>query len=1083
MKILELRFKNLNSLYGEWFINFADPEYVSSGIFAITGPTGAGKTTILDAICLALYGKTPRLSTISKSSNEIMSRQSTECYAEVLFETNSGKYRCHWSQHKARKKIDGNLTDSSHEINEEPSGNVLESSKRAVASVIEEKTGMDFERFTRSILLAQGGFAAFLQASPDERAPILEQITGTEVYSEISKMVHERNREEKNNLEILQERLKGITLLQEEEEADLKIALTEKDKVKNEVSIKNEKLNSAISWSAAIEDLKRELSEIKEEFEMISERIEKSQGERDKLQKAQRIAEIESDYTTLNVSRKQLSDDKTELNRLQKNLPNLKKLLSEKEESLKQARERLGSTKTAQKKELKLISEVRALDSQIADKETDLTKLSKEYKETKDKLSGTQDDFNEMSHRIETAQKELVQIEDYLNQHAADEGLIAQQGVIAGTINQFKNVRDELREKKTEKTNIHKLVEDETTNYEQEKTKLDGVKKDSEEIKQAVEEQKNLIKTKLGDRTLPSYRQEKDDLLKKKLFLQKVIKLEEERERLEDGKPCPLCGSPEHPYAEGNVPRIDETEKRFKELSNLIEQIEKFEHELKVLEDRERTYYKSLYEKEKKLTQFENKKNTAETSLRNIDAEIEKMTKALSAHKQDLLRKIKPYGFEEIDDKEPDTLLTSLQERLDKWNQYIKKKREKEKDIDTHKTELKRLEGTIEVMKDNLESKKKELDTSKEGLETLKTKRRKLFGTKDPDQEEGRLEKELSDAEELVDKSIEECDKHKQIVNETNTKISSLKEAIDKREPDVNTLKASFLDKCKKLGFESEASFLEHRLSAAERSELSKKIKELDDEMSVISARKRDRETRLERETAKKITDRTKDDLLQEQTKVRKLHDEVIQEIGSIKQRLSDNDNAKFQYQEKLKEIESQKRECDKWSKLHDLIGSSDGKKFRNFAQGITFQLMVSHANKQLRNMTDRYLLDPDQLKPLELNVIDNYQGGEIRSTKNLSGGESFIVSLCLALGLSQMASKKVRVDSLFLDEGFGTLDEDALETALETLANLHQEGKVIGVISHVPALKERISTQINVKPLSGGKSIVSGPGCERITV
>jgi len=140
--------------------------------------------------------------------------------------------------------------------------------------------------------------------------------------------------------------------------------------------------------------------------------------------------------------------------------------------------------------------------------------------------------------------------------------------------------------------------------------------------------------------------------------------------------------------------------------------------------------------------------------------------------------------------------------------------------------------------------------------------------------------------------------------------------------------------------------------------------------------------------------------------------------------------------------------------------------------------MMIGHANRQLQKMTDRYLLVRDYTQPLELDVVDNYQAGKIRSTKNLSGGESFIVSLSLALGLSHMASKNVRVDSLFLDEGFGTLDEETLETALETLACLQQEGKLIGVISHVSALKERISTQIQVTPQSGGRSQIFGPGC-----
>jgi exonuclease SbcC len=184
---------------------------------------------------------------------------------------------------------------------------------------------------------------------------------------------------------------------------------------------------------------------------------------------------------------------------------------------------------------------------------------------------------------------------------------------------------------------------------------------------------------------------------------------------------------------------------------------------------------------------------------------------------------------------------------------------------------------------------------------------------------------------------------------------------------------------------------------------------------------------------------------------------------------------------EKQNEIKAKNKVVAKWSRLNTLIGSADGKKYRKFAQGITFELMVDHANKQLHKMSDRYLLLHDNSEPLELNIVDNYQAGEVRSIKNLSGGESFIVSLALALGLSQMSSKKVQVDSLFLDEGFGTLDEQSLETALETLSTLQQSGKLIGIISHVAGLKERISTQIQVTPINGGKSSIEGPGCAKI--
>ena len=168
MKIVEIRFENLNSLVGRWSIDLTDPAYLSEGIFAIIGPTGAGKTTILDAICLALYGATPRLNRVTKGSNEIMSRQTGQCSAEVTFETSEGRYRCHWSQRRARSKAEGELQNPKHELVDASTGVILEDKLRLVQQRVEALTGMDFDRFTRSMLLAQGSFAAFIQASADD---------------------------------------------------------------------------------------------------------------------------------------------------------------------------------------------------------------------------------------------------------------------------------------------------------------------------------------------------------------------------------------------------------------------------------------------------------------------------------------------------------------------------------------------------------------------------------------------------------------------------------------------------------------------------------------------------------------------------------------------------------------------------------------------------------------------------------------------------------------------------------------------------------------------------------------------------
>jgi len=238
----------LNSLVGEWQIDLTHPAYTSDGIFAITGPTGAGKTTILDAICLALYGRTPRLNKVTKSGNEIMSRQTGECFAEVTFETQSGCYRCHWSQHRSRKKSDGELQTPKQEIANADSGEIIESNIRGVAGQIEKATGMDFDRFTRSMLLAQGGFAVFLQAAPDERAPILEQITGTEIYSQISIRVHERQREEREKLNLLQAETAGIAILDPEQEQEIGQAFETKQKEETDLAAKSADIGNAIAW-------------------------------------------------------------------------------------------------------------------------------------------------------------------------------------------------------------------------------------------------------------------------------------------------------------------------------------------------------------------------------------------------------------------------------------------------------------------------------------------------------------------------------------------------------------------------------------------------------------------------------------------------------------------------------------------------------------------------------------------------------------------------------------------------------------------------------------------------------------------
>lgn len=1081
MKILELRFKNLNSLYGEWVIDFTDPEYVSNGIFAMTGPTGAGKSTILDAICLALYGATPRLGKITKSGNEIMSRQTGECYAEVLFESQAGRFRCHWEQRRARKKAEGNLQDQEHQIADDATGKPIETKKSLVGAVIEEKTGMDFDRFTRSILLAQGGFDTFLKADVEQKSKILEQITGTEIYSEISRRVHERQRDERDKLNILNAETSGIVILEPEQEKEIQDDLAAKQKLETELAGKSTETGKAITWLTNIENLKKEILSLTDDATKLKTDTEAFKPERTKLELATKAASLDGTYVSVTSLRKQQADDQTALKTDESALPELEASANTQTEALKSAEQLTLKAKEELKTGAPLILKIRSLDQKI----TEQTKAVSEGADACTKEAGKietdkQSRVKEQEKRI-TAEKTLEAAELYLKENAQDEWLI---GGLAGVEEQLGNLltkQQEITQKETDLKTADTTVADATKKLE-EASKQCGLKKQElETAGKNLQQSKDALSELLGDKLLREYRTEKETLLREMAFIKKIEELEDHRAKLEDGKPCPLCGSTEHPFAEGNVPVPDEIEQKIESLTKLIDKADEQEAAIKKLEKAETAARKNLNDTEKLETEAGNDKKAAEKTLAELKDALTKLRTGFDEIKLAVSGKLQPLGISEIPEAEVEPLLESLKSRLKAWQEQVKQKAAIEKQIADIDSEVKRLDAVIDTQVKALTEKQEALERLKKELADGTEERKLLYGDKKPDDEEGRLNKAIADAEKAEKKTRDLNTELQQKLTTAKTHIDSLKKRIEQRTPEIKKAETDFSAALTPAGFADEKAFLEARLSREDRESLSSRAKELDDAGTELKAKQKDRETRLATEIAKKLTDKTLEELEPQFKEFEESLKELRDAVAGLKHKLSENTAAKERIKEKQSAIEAQKKECHRWEKLHGLIGSADGKKYRNFAQGLTFELMVSHANRQLEKMTDRYLLIRDEQQPLELNVVDNYQAGEIRSTKNLSGGESFIVSLTLALGLSKMASRKVRVDSLFLDEGFGTLDEEALETALETLSGLQQDGKLIGIISHVSALKERISTQINITPVSGGRSSLSGPGCTKV--
>ena len=942
---------------------------------------------------------------------------------------------------------------------------------------------MDFDRFTRSMLLVQGGFAAFLQAAPDDRAPILEQITGTEIYSQISIRVHERQREERDKLNLLQAETTGIAILEPEQEKKIQQALESKQKEETDLSAKSVATGKAISWLTAIGSLKKEIISLADEASKLQSDIDAFKLDHDKLSRALSAASLDGLYATLTAIRKQQVHDQKARKAEEEALPELQSSAKEQAESLKLAEQQTVKVKGELKAAAPLIQKIRSLDQTLADQKKAVSEGEEGCQKDAAKIDADKQAGLKEQEKCSEAQKTLELVDGYLKEHAQDEWLISGLAGVEEQLGSLLSKQKEIVQKEADQEKAVTVLERATKSLDDCQKQFATRKQELDEASKRLQQGKDALSQLLGNRLLREYRTEKEALLREMAFLAKIAELEVHRARLEDGKPCPLCGATEHPFAEGNVPVHDEAEQKIEVLTKLISKAEDQEAVIKKLEEAGVTARKNLTEGEKQETAAANDKKAAEKALAEVKEGLEKLQADFAELEQAVSAKLLPLGITEIPDADVSSLLESLRARLNAWQAQVKNKTEIEKQIADIDSEMKRLDAVIETQSKALAEKNERLETLKKAHTIGSDERKELYGDKNPDDEELRLNKAVSEAEGAEKKARDLHNELQQKWNTAKTHVESLKKRIDQREPQLKKSETEFFATLKPVGFSVEEQFLRARLTAEQRDELSAKAKELDDSQTDLKARQKDRETRLATEIARKVTDKSLEELEPQFKAYEASLKELLDIIAGFKHKLSENTAAKERIKAKQTAIEAQKKECRRWENLHELIGSADGKKYRNFAQGLTFEMMVGHANRQLQKMTDRYLLVCDNDLPLELNVVDNYQAGEIRSTKNLSGGESFIVSLSLALGLSHMASKNVRVDSLFLDEGFGTLDEDALDTALETLSGLQQDGKLIGVISHVPALKERISTQIQVTPQTGGRSQISGPGCGKVGV
>ena len=983
MKILAIRGRNLASLEGDFEIDFTVEPLLSAGIFAISGPTGAGKSTLLDTMCLALFARTPRTDQAKENnvklqdvSNEQLSqsdprfllrRGTSSGFAEVDFMALNGhRYRTRWSVARARDKENGRLQNPRLALYNLDKEEEEQGTRSDLQARIIDLIGLTFEQFTRSVLLAQNDFSTFLKAEQGEKASLLEKLTGTELYSAISRQIFERNARAKEVFDLIQTRIQGIELLTDEEENDLRIRLAGTEK---------------------------EL-----------QRVEKAKTEQQALQEA--VRSIEQQITIRQRQQKEAADK----------LVHATELLTVARHEYEKGVEEQQQSETRFKSLQQEILQARKLDIQLDAAIRDLSHSEQQLKNVTLRKGEAEKKYQAAILRQKLGMEEIARLTAWRERYKEKESIAEQLSALLLHLDAASAARSgveaanrSIETLRQEVVALNKQLSD----LQQTSANKQQALKRAEADYRNLEEELKAVDAPALDKQIEKLRQEREQLLIEQARLEASGNIKDLRGRLQDGQPCPVCGSTHHPFAnQVPVAPVSALTLQLQDLSNKKETYVAHTRHLTRLQQQLLQLHKELADSEAACKEMAGKQQLAASRQEREEAIVKEqstlLTQSLSA--ADLL-----FGNSEWQKawlQNPETFRKTLTDFARQWHENTEKLHQLERQESAQKAECESLASFLPSLEKQAEESGQLHEKNRAAFSSLQAERKKLLNGRSADSVEQEYIRRMEELKERLKKLSATQTEQSGIADQTRGIADQIAKDLTEASADLLRRKAA-LDKWT-------ADYLDS--SGGEP-------------LEVILSRFTQEKTELAFRLRTQTENKAKVSGLQEELNVRRT-------------------------------------ESERWAKLNELAGSADGAKFRRIAQGYTLDILLNYANVQLRELTRRYRLERVP-ETLALQVIDRDMCDEVRTVHSLSGGESFLVSLALALGLSSLSSNRMRVESLFIDEGFGSLDAETLRVAMDALESLRTQGRKIGVISHVQEMTERIPVRICVNRAGNGRSFL----------